>query len=144
MSIYGIPRKTKKGGGVGFLIRNTIKFKQRPDLSDLTANTENCFIEIKGKVILGSLYRPPNTPVFEFLSYYNKTCKKLKSEKIKSHVIGLDHNLDLLKHHQHKGTQEFLEILMENNQLPCITRPTRITPTSATLIDNIISYSGLI
>ena len=49
----------------------------------------------------------------------------------------MDHNLDLLKATCHKTTQEFIDINLNNNLLPCITQPTHITNTSATLIDNI-------
>ena len=59
-------------------------------------------------------------------------------EKNKSFVIGMDHNLDFLKHEVYSPTQSFLETLAEFNQFPCIMRPTRITPKSTTLIDNII------
>ena len=53
-------------------------------------------------------------------------------------MIGLDHNLDLLKTDKHKPTQTFLESVLENSYIPCITRPTRNTHSSATLIDNIL------
>ena len=56
-------------------------------------------------------------------------------------VIGLDHNMDFLKSTNHVNTQNFLEIILENNLIPTITRPTRITQTSATLIDNILVSS---
>ena len=49
----------------------------------------------------------------------------------------MDHNLNLLKAQLHKDTQDFLDVNFENNLYPCITRPTRITKTTATLIDNI-------
>ena len=52
-------------------------------------------------------------------------------------VIGIDHNLDLLNYAKHRPTREFVCINEKNNLVPGITRPTRITNTSATLIDNI-------
>ena len=64
-------------------------------------------------------------------------CEKLVKEKGKEFIVGLDHNLDLLKHHVHLATQDFLKLLYEMKLLPCITRPTRITHNSSTLIDNI-------
>ena len=54
-------------------------------------------------------------------------------------IIGLDHNLDLLKSGLHKNTQDFLERNLVNKMLPCITKPTRVTHSSASLIDNIFS-----
>ena len=49
----------------------------------------------------------------------------------------MDHNYDLLKCHLHRQTQQFLEVILYNDLLPTITRPTRITQTIASLIDNI-------
>ena len=49
----------------------------------------------------------------------------------------MDHNLDLLKSDLHKSTHAFLEFMLQNELYPSITRPSRITNTSATLIDNI-------
>ena len=55
----------------------------------------------------------------------------------------MDHNLDFLKHSTHKRTQDFIELNLDNNLIPSITRPTRITKSSATLIDNIMVSQGL-
>ena len=52
-------------------------------------------------------------------------------------IIGMDHNLDLLKSSTHKHTWQFIDEMTDKNLLPMITRPTRITHLSATLIDNI-------
>ena len=49
----------------------------------------------------------------------------------------MDHNLNLLKSQTHKDTQDFMDMNFDNNLFPCITRPTRITKSMATLIDNI-------
>ena len=55
----------------------------------------------------------------------------------------MDHNLDLLKSHLHSNTQEFININYDCDLFPVITKPTRITHTSATLIDNIFLDSLL-
>ena len=55
----------------------------------------------------------------------------------------MDHNLDLLKAHKHTSTAKFLENILEYGYLPLITKPSRITKSSATLIDNIIISQGL-
>ena len=34
-------------------------------------------------------------------------------------------------------TQKFIEFNLDSNLLPCVTRPTRITKSTATLIDNV-------
>ena len=58
-------------------------------------------------------------------------------------IIGIDHNLDLMKNDKHLQTQIFLENILSHEFIPCITRPTRITNSSATLIDNIITSRHL-
>ena len=50
----------------------------------------------------------------------------------------MDHNLDLLKQTSHRKTQTFVENTLDHVLLPVITKPTRISKTSATLIDNVI------
>ena len=52
-------------------------------------------------------------------------------------ILGMDHNMNLLNCMRHKPTNKFLDILLGHNILPLITRPTRITQQSVTLIDNI-------
>ena len=49
----------------------------------------------------------------------------------------MDQNLDLLKSHIHSKTQTFLENTLNANLIPTVMRPTRITKSSATLIDKI-------
>ena len=50
----------------------------------------------------------------------------------------MDHNLDLTKHDIHPMTNDFIDLNLENGLLPTITKPTRITRSTATLIDNIM------
>ena len=57
--------------------------------------------------------------------------------------LGMDHNLDFLKSHIHSNTQQFINLNLDYDLFPVITRPTRITHTSATLIDNIFLESKL-
>ena len=139
----GINRKHKKGGGVSFLVKDRLIYKTRPDLSKNCQHNsyEHFFIELKGSsynAIIGSLYRPPNTNVDKFLVEYNDTLERIGSEKNKEVILGMDHNLDLLKQSSHKRTQTFVENTLDHALLPVITKPTRISRTSATLIDNVI------
>ena len=138
----GIPRKNKKGGGVGFLIRSDTQYRIRNDLiSDVqTPACEQCYIEIKNnteEVIIRTMYRPPSANISEFIKTFNTQIGKINTKEYEC-IIGLDHNLDLLKQSVHSKTQEFLECILDHNLLPTITKPTRISKTSATLIDNIL------
>ena len=83
-----------------------------------------------------SCYRVPNTNQLQFLKEYKTLLNTVCSQE--GHVIiGMDHNLDLLKNTVHKNTQEFLELNLGWRLLPCISKPTRITHSTTTLIDNI-------
>ena len=102
---------------------------------------ECTFCEIKRKMksylIIGSIYQPPNTKPKEFNDQYQLMMNTLKKENTQEIILGMDHNLDLLKANSHSETQHFIDITLSNNILPCITRPTRITKSTATLTDNI-------
>ena len=59
------------------------------------------------------------------------------TKKQKDIIVGTDHNFDLLKCGIHQQTQDFLNLFLDNDMWPKITKPTRITKSCATLIDNI-------
>ena len=73
-----------------------------------------------------------------------KTMIKIQQESGNKEVImGMDHDNYVLKCHLHLGTQEFLSSMLGNNLMPTITRPTRITQTTANLIDNVFVTGNL-
>ena len=137
--IYRNDRQHKKGGGVAILVDSRLTSRALQTDTDATI-VESCAVEIKGTkkpIIVCSLYRPPNTDTKMFLRSYRTLVSKL--QKISSDVIiGLDHNLDFLKGEKHRPTNDFITLILELQQLPTITRPTRIASQSATLIDNVI------
>ena len=90
-----------------------------------------------------SLYCPPNTSVKSFHDEYKQLLNKLNEVTSCDVILGLDHNLDFLKSNNHKDTQNFIELNLEKNLLLCITRPTRITKSTTTLIDNTLISKNL-
>ena len=86
------------------------------------------------KIIVGCIYRHPNTRLDHFNETYSKYIQKLN--KNATCIIGGDFNIDLLQF-ERNNINEFLATNLENNFTPCITLPTRITEKSATLIDHI-------
>ena len=90
------------------------------------------------RTIFRSLYHLPNTNKKKFIYHLMETLPKIHSEKgNKQIVLGMDQNLDFLKSTTHNFTHNFLDVTLNNGLLPSITRPTRVTQQSATLIDNI-------
>ena len=133
-------------GGVGILVHKNLRSRARPDLQIETKIFEHVIVELKTdkrNILLVSGYRPPNTNVKKFFIECKNLIKQLNKEKDHEVVIGIDHNLDLLKTHQHPQTNEFLEVNLKRNLLPTISKPTRITTKSATLIDNIFLSTRL-
>ena len=144
----GVPRVRKKGGGVGFLVKEDLVYHALTELnnSNIDPTFEHYYIELKGNkynVILGSIYRPPNTNLERFMAEYKKSLECLNNLKNKEIILGMDHNINLLKHDVHSKTQEFIETNLDMNLLPVITKPTRVSTTSATLIDNIFVSNRL-
>ena len=66
-----------------------------------------------------------------------KNClDKLNKENKEIYISG-DFNIDLLKYDSNKKYQEFYNQMTTSGFLPQILQPTRITETTATIIDNI-------
>ena len=53
--------------------------------------------------------------------------------------IMVDFNIDLLKYSSHAKTNEYVDNIFTRGFVPLITKPTRMFPSSATLIDHIYS-----
>ena len=103
------------------------------------------FIEIEGKSInscknhiIGVIYRPPNRDIKIFISHLKKIFDKLKSGNQYCHLLG-DYNINLLCADDHIATSNFVDHMYTHSYVPLITKPSRITAQSATLIDNIFT-----
>ena len=134
-------RANKLGGGVGLYIDSTLEYKLRLDISLLNDFIECIFVEIQQKnssnIIVGCVYRPPNTDLSLFNQEFLSIRGKMNEKNPKLTIIAGDFNIDLLKSEVHAPTGEFLNNLTSHSFMPTIFHPTRITATSATLIDNI-------
>ncbi len=135
-------RKSLSKGGVAMYILDTLSFVERPDLSTFIEGQFECiFTEIKGRsgnksIIVGEIYRPPNTNEKEAISRYDQIMSSICKTN-NDVIIGTDQNFDFMKINQNTNVSDLLDVFYTRGVLPTITRPTRITYTSATLIDNI-------
>ena len=139
-------RKDRIGGGVSVLVRANLRSRQREDLCVETTHLEHIVVELKTdtrNIILVSGYRPPNTNLKQFLEEYKRLYKIVSKGNKYETIIGMDHNIDLLKSLTHGHTNEFLEFNLKKNMIPCATKLTRITHKTATLLDNIFISSKL-
>ena len=131
-------------GGIGLFISEDKNVIPRDDLSVFIPNVfESIFVEINnGKsknLIVGIIYRPNTFPLADMDIFSNTLfdIMDMINKENKTSVIMGDMNIDLLKYKIHNGTSEYLDTLFSNGFLPLITKPTRITDHSATLIDHI-------
>ena len=74
----------------------------------------------------------------EFNLIYNNLIEKISSENKQAFIMG-DFNIDLLKCDSIQNNEDFLQTNFSSFYKPTIVRPTRITPHSKTLIDNIFT-----
>ena len=101
---------------------------------------ESLFVEIflsnNKKLLVGALYRHHQSISFFVENFLAEILHFItKSNKICA-LMG-DFNVDLLKIDQHEDSNLFYNVLTANGFRPLILQPSRVTNTSATLIDNI-------
>lgn len=147
--IYHIPgycfvskfRVNKIGGGVGMYVNEGYCFKICENLCRMSSCIESIFIELtisaNTKILLGCIYRPPNSDIILFNSEIETILNVANKSKYNYTLIAGDFNLDLLKHETHTHTNDFLNVMLSYYMFPTIHRPTRISNNSATLLDNI-------
>ena len=108
-------------------------------------NIESVFVEIvksaagtNQDVVVGQIYRPPNTNVDLFNECISSILQRVKRENKILYLLG-DYNINILNADTHTSTSEFLEIMYESSLFPVITKPTRVRDDTSTLIDNIFT-----
>ena len=136
-------RESKIGGGVSVFINNNLEYIKRSDISIFDENVESIFIELSKDYIgykknstIGVIYRPPNTDMSIFNQQLLNILSSLKTENKIVYLMG-DFNINLLNIDKHLPSSEFLENLFSYNFYPLINKPSRVSKSSATLIDNI-------
>ena len=138
-------RQNRKGGGVTITVRNGVAFKVRNDLEFVHSVTDSIFIEVEKNIfgtssnlLIGVICRMPDSSVETFNDQMHDWLNIIQRERKICYVLG-DLNLDLLKHEEHRPSSAFLDILYSYSVYPLISKPTRVTTNSATLIDHILT-----
>ncbi len=135
-------RKVNCRGGVAIYIKDNIKFSNRPDLEiNHDGEFESIVIEANvsntsSSVIVGEIYRVPNTSEVVSVERYEEIINKVTSTD-KDLILSTDQNFDYFKIDTHKHSLELLNGFISCGIIPTITEATRVTPLTSTLIDNI-------
>ena len=104
-----------------------------------TERTETLNDNINGSAPEASMYhvyRAPNTNLVKLNQIF---CEYMEAVKNKTFYLCGDFNINLINYEQNQETNIFMNNLFTFGMYPLINRPSRITKTSATLIDNIFS-----
>ena len=132
---------SRNSGGVALYINTVHTVSIRSDLTKLSPCYESLFVEIKQQhrnVVIGEIYRRPHTNPNDFLNSIHELLLTIINENKYCYIMG-DFNLDLLQPEISKPTSDLISLFHSYFFFCSITHPTRVTNTSATLIDHIWS-----
>jgi len=145
-----LSRKKSKGGGVGFYIKEDIKFKTITNLTILQEKVFECLtIEaiIDGKkIIFSNFYRSPNPPqgmtakdaYDTFFNHFDNLLSDINNLGCKSFIFS-DSNINLLKINNCDISETFFNNTFYNGFIHTIFRATRIQGNTYGLLDNIMT-----
>ena len=116
------------------LDKDSINFKPRLDLSINNTDVESISMELLCNKNQNTLINALHRPAKGFAEPFVKTKKSNKQ----LHIAG-DFHPNVLDHDNFKKEKNFLNLLNQNNMIPIISKPTRVTKKIATAIDHIIT-----
>ena len=93
----------------------------------------------KKNSIIGVIYKPPESNIDNFALILNDLLYKINCENKYCNLMG-DFNIDLLKFHNQNQINNYLNLILSNSFFPTISKPTRITQNSATLLDHFYTH----
>lgn len=134
-SRFFINRPNRRGGGVCIFVDAYRTHELVSDFSVITDDFE--FLTLKtDSEIVAAIYRPPNGNIVNFLNFFESFLEYINSNKYRF-VCGGDFNINLLEDTQ--STCEFISCLHSSGFTNLISTPTRITITSSSLLDMMIT-----
>lgn len=141
-------RKTAIHGGSLIIANKDLKFKVRRDIVSLSIERtiEIACIELTQCIIV-SIYRPPSACYEQFEAVLEELLTKLTAKRNKDIIVCGDFNINLLE--DTVLTKRFLSLFKCCDLTNLFLKPTRVTNSSATCIDNIFtngtpSFSAII
>ena len=143
-------RTSGKGGGLTIYVNRRIceesdidkTFNPNPEPENLSGEFQ--FIKIKNfkgsnkTAVVGNVYRSPSRNPEKFNNLLENVLQKLQRHVKKKflYLVG-DFNQDLIKHDCDTNSQNLIDITSSHGLVQLVSRPTRITDSSATLIDHV-------
>ena len=131
--------RNSQGGGVLLYIHDRIKFEVVHEISLINDYIESLFIKVKTNdrdKLVGVIYHRPQSNFDNFMSSFINILTFIQNSKLICYLTG-DFNFDLLKYESNNIVKSFVNQLYDHCFFPSILNPTRVSQSSATLIDNI-------
>ena len=138
-----LPSNTK-AGGVGAYFLNNLNFHNKDSLGLSVQECENLWFDLpfpgqKHKYTFAVMYRHPHNNASEFISALDEKLSILgKAKSNKVYTLG-DMNLGLNSNNLFSSALEYLRMLQIHAYFSKVTNPTRVTATSQTCIDHILT-----
>ena len=136
--------RNRHGGGVACYVRNGICFNKKTDI--FSDDIENIFFEIlfpnAQSITVGIFYRPPNQNTF--LDIIQNDFHKLNTTKNEVYILG-DLNINLSTNNKQPSSpllKQYKDFLCTYGLKQLVKSPTRITCTSSSIIDHVITNSN--
>lgn len=141
--------KNTRGGGVAIYLHDSYEASCIPDFTLQLPQIETLSLNITQphRFIVCMVYRPPNSNMNDFLESIDNIIASLNALNLKCYFFG-DFNINLLSRNDY--VTNFTNLFFSYMYFPVINKPTRVTATSATVIDHIwtndtnYQYSGII
>jgi hypothetical protein len=134
-------RTNFKGGGVAIFIKEFLKFQpfqiNKTKELDFESVGTKVFSQSIGNIIIIGLYRSPNSCKHSFFEKLDFLLNYLNNKKYKFILIG-DFNIDVISVFD-PLTQQLRDLLDSYGLTWSVNTPTRVTATSNTAIDNVIT-----
>lgn len=128
-------------GGTAVYVQNGLNFTRRTDFNELSIpyTFECAAVELHKKnckILIISIYRPPNSDINTFFHKMHIILGKILCENL-LYILCADFNIDLFSNNRIKN--DFVDLLNSYNALITVKESTRITETTKTCIDNVIT-----
>ena len=143
---FYVYRKDKRGGGVSIFTKKDIDASIETESTKLNKDLELVTIKMykttgtKNNIIL-AVYRPPNGDPVEFMEQLGEILNKYDISKNNVYVAG-DFNINLANFESDKIVHQFLDLMGSYSLTPLNNIPTRISKTTASIIDNIFTNTN--
>ena len=132
---------TLNAGGVAVYLHSSFKYKPYEQQFSLS-NSECMWIKVRSpfsKLVLGVVYRHPSfATVDKFVDEFSNVLDVLSTRNELHYILG-DFNINVAQNQTSGIFNNFLYTLISNGAIPLITKATRITDRSSTIIGHIIT-----